>query len=219
MLLVVDRAFPARPDEIAARPDRQHRSVDRPAVGRIGDLALERPAPRKRICVRVLQHVHAMVLVAAVVGGEIDVPFAVEVVQLRRPDVGAVHRARRRRPDDRAVAGVDAGDRLGAPQRDVVAGRLGVVVIAVRMLVHPRIGSVLLDDVEEVRDRSGLRLAAAHRERQSQGQAEGEQKQGPSFEHDVFLLCLSAASAAAPPFYGDCGCAPMTFLLELWSFG
>src|SRR5581483_10667164 len=131
----------------------EHRPVDRPPVGgRVGKLSLEDEGAGERVGGRVLQHVHAVVGVLAVVGGDVDVPLAAEEVKLGRPQPLAGRAGFGGRPDDLPLAGREAGEGVGADQGDVVPGGDGQVVPAVGVPVDPRVGAVGEERVEEVAD-------------------------------------------------------------------
>src|SRR5207249_1925260 len=80
------------------------------------------------VVARGLKHAHAVVGVEAVGGGVVDVPTAVDAVQLGGPDLARVPGEGARRPNDVALALVQKRRRF--PDLDVAVGGLAVVVRA-----------------------------------------------------------------------------------------
>src|ERR1041385_8578635 len=138
VLLAGLAAGPAGPQKIFATGiDRQDRAVDRPALrielapadvlaSRIGSLGLENP--------------HAVVVVVPVIRGVIDVPFAVDEVQFRRPDVVRVQALRGRAPDANSGIMANRRNRTRTANEDLAAVAGFGIIVETAVKNHPRIG-------------------------------------------------------------------------------
>ena len=119
VLLDVDVSLPSRPDKVALAGGLEDGAIDGPPVGgRVGELAFEVEGTEEGVGGPVLQDVHAVVFVLAVIGGEVDVPGAVEVVQLGSPDFPAVGAGGGGAPDDAGLTPGQAGQGLRPFQDD-----------------------------------------------------------------------------------------------------
>ena len=83
-----------------------------------------------------------MVLVLAVIGGEVDVPFAADEVQLRRPDRVAVGAERRSRPDARAWVFTDRSNGSGFADANALLAFALAIIVEALVEDHPRVRRV-----------------------------------------------------------------------------
>ena len=165
LLAHVDVPLPAGPDEVKLFAHAEHGAVDRPAVGlRVEDPRLEPELPLERVVRRVLKRVHAVVGVLPVVGGDVDVPLALQEVDLRRPQLLAVRLPRRRLPDHPTLRAAEPRNRLRPPQRDARPGRVDAVIPAVVVADHPGVGPLGRRHVVKI-----PRLAGRRRQRPEGG--------------------------------------------------
>ena len=72
-----------------------------------------------------------MRLVRARIGGEVDVPLALQIVNFGRPDVMLVRPTRGRSPDDLLRRGLQFGHAARLPQSQILDGRIHVVINAI----------------------------------------------------------------------------------------
>src|SRR5439155_4423351 len=110
LLLAVAPPRPTRPIQVERVICGKNGAVDGPAFG--FELAAA-VIGSERVASFAFQHPHAMVLVLAVIGCEVDVPFPADQVQLRSPNGVAVGAERRSRPDARAVVFADGSNGSG----------------------------------------------------------------------------------------------------------
>lgn len=141
-----DRRVVLRPAQVAGAADGEGRRVQREGVERQGDAALLGPGAGDRVGGAGLQDVRADL--PDVVGGayrEVDVPLAVDEVDLRRPDVGAHLTAGVLGPDGGLRGRGEALEGGGPAHHDLVVRRDGgrEVVVAVGVLEDVRVGALL----------------------------------------------------------------------------
>ncbi|EEF26359.1 conserved hypothetical protein [Ricinus communis] len=141
-----------RPHEIALAAVLERGGVQRERLPPGLDLAALDPLAGERIGGRVLQHVQTdfpRMLGAA--GREIDIPLAVDAVHFRRPDVRAHHAGGVLAPHGLCGRGAQVVERTGAADLDAVVfrHRRRVVIPAVRLQAHLRVGALLHERVVE----------------------------------------------------------------------
>src|ERR1700744_3090866 len=94
-----------------------------------------------------------MRLVAACVGGKVDVPLIVKAVDFRRPDLMTVRAGCRRGPDNTLLSVGKISNVWRGPEREIMAGR-GHEIVDALVIHHPRIGA---GRKQRVRESVGLR--------------------------------------------------------------
>ena len=78
--------LPARPDHIQFSFVLKHRTIDSPIVVLVcTDTSFHHKLTFKRIFVCIFKHIHLVIVRIAVIGSIVDVPFALNVMNLRRP--------------------------------------------------------------------------------------------------------------------------------------
>ncbi len=130
-----------RIDEIALAVIFKGSTVDA-GMGRI-DLPLVDPLTGCRIGGGIFKHEHAavrIVVMASSSGAIIDVPFATDAVQFRRPDRLRVRTGFRWRPDGSGFGVSEISEIFGLPDRQPVPQSVHVI-ISIAVACHPRIGA------------------------------------------------------------------------------
>ncbi len=108
-------ALPTRPGHVKLTFVFKGRAVDGPLVLRGFELAFHRPLTRRGVGRSVFQHVEAVILVFAVIGGEVDVPLAAQEMKFGGPDVLRKHSGSGRHPDCHLLDLGQLGEVFGFP--------------------------------------------------------------------------------------------------------
>ena len=136
-------AIMTRPQEIAVAVLLQHRAVDGPKVGvGVKNSAFVHPRSRGGVGAGVFQHPGALQAQVGAVGpgGVVEVPLAVEEIQLRSPEVARGRAVGGRRPHHRVGGTAKRRHVRRFPNGQAVVQRVGVIIKTV-FLGHEWVGA------------------------------------------------------------------------------
>ena len=157
------------PDKITRAAMREGRGVEGKRLPVGFELAAFRPVAGERVGRGIFEDIHADgpdLAFFRAAGGEVDVPFAVDEVDFRRPDVRTHRAGGMLAPDDLGLGGGETGEGGRAPQFEPIVLRHSAheVIIAVGVVEDERVGALADERIGQI-VRSGGTYAGRGRQR------------------------------------------------------